>query len=390
MTKNSLLICIANAILLIIGCAPMRAGNAPERNFLFNTSVQIDNACMEKDEFDACLFFKNPVYHRGEVFTDKVGSQSDLTEWQTAGVQLPTGDHLENMNVSVSSVTHPRTAKKDGQWKYTYSGTDSSNFEQVFAYYWTSYATKLIEDKTGHYWGKGKQIKVYLDDVYSGYSPTTNSIHVRQSSTEESLPLNAGILIYYVGLANLYHAGSGQIEDFSADKEHRDCAPAGEPAHKNFCCRSANGCSKAIASGAAEYFAATTFPQAPTVGQAWVNRLEGMKICGQSRNLKENGDVSLSGAFSACAGKSMEGHPVALGTVYASMWWEIREKAKENFANGESEIDQLYQQHLVKVDGADNFSTVYQKIILTDRDLFGGKYAGYFREEFRRRGVNID
>lgn len=404
MKKINLLAMILTVVLLYNACGPMQSRRSTKLNdpnnsnsedlvFTFENDLRMDNACLDKDEYDACLFFKNPVHQRGSIFSEKINKDTSLQEFLTAGVSIITSSDssfLDNINIEVQSVTHPRAKKKNDSWKYLYSNDERHFFEQVFVYFWASYATSIIEKQTGVYWGKGQQIKIYLDDAYSGFSPPTNSIHLLESNSSHNLAINADILIHYVGLANLHHANNGQINDLSSDQNHHNCGTPGEPERKSYCCRSIDGCSKALASGIADYFVAMIFPQAPTLGESWSNRLSGLNTCGLSRDLRENNNSTINEAFSVCSNKQMEGHPVAMGSIYASIWWQVRQEAKKEFADGASDIDRLYQQHLKKLDGTDDFLSAYSKILLTDTELFGGKYISKFRAEFRRRGLSVE
>lgn len=380
---------LISLFLVNLSCQPFKTQGSKEQAgtsfetapFNFDVGFKVDPECMKKSEFNACLILKNPLHHAAKSDGEDPES-TDISSLQTVGVNLKTKDglFLQNDTVSVESANGQR-AKADGDvWKFPADLNDANDFfGQVMAYFWLNYSVGIAERDSGIFWAVNKNIRVLINDEFSGWSASGNTIHLQKAEGGKLPTHDAGLMVYYLGLANLHYATNGKIAELTNDQDHRSCGSVKKDRH---CCKDADGCAMALSSGAADYFVAATFPQAPTLGEAWSNRLSGLQACGLSRDLNENKDLSVQQAYAACAGQSGEGYIYPMGTVYASIWWEVRKKSKA------SEIDRLYQYHLKRLNAADDFLTAYEKILATDRELYSGKYKPLFQEEFARRGLS--
>mgnify|MGYP003394292106 CR=1 FL=1 len=378
------------SILSLVACQPFKAHekkNIASQQVVFpaTPTIKIDANCMNDEAYNACLFLKNPVYQKNGISANADDTPTSLLSLQTVALKLSVrnnGPSLENEIVSVHTNIGTRAQSATNLWKFDASATDESDkFGQVMTYFWLTYAALKTQNQVGLFWAINKDIQVIINDEFSGWSGDDNTIHLQKVENDKHLTHQADLIIYYLGLANAHHATSGQMTSPKTDEKHRDC---GKTVTKNkHCCVTAAGCSMALTTGAADYFVATIFPDAPTVGDGWTGRTQGLQACGISRDLNQNKDLTAQAAFSACSSDSGEGFIYPMGTVYASIWWEVRKKAVPE------EIDRLYQNHLKRLNSTDDFSSALQKILSTDDELFAGKHKALFNEEFQRRGVGI-
>jgi mono/diheme cytochrome c family protein len=83
------------------------------------------------------------------------------------------------------------------------------------------------------------------------------------------------------------------------------------------------------------------------------------------------------------------GQHFTMGTLYASVWWEIRKRVIADNSALERSYDELYMKHLALVRGADNFSTILNKIKTIDQAEYNSAFSAYFDAEYNRRGIDI-
>lgn len=346
---------------------------------------RIDPTCMTNTAFDACLFRKNPVAHKGTSFSGTPGVNESLEKYQTYGVRLTGLDSsgkLQNSTIRVrtaygtpvsTNVTALRVSAMD-------DGTEA--FTQVATYYWMNRAVEYIEPRTGVFPAKGKGVYVIVDDTLAGWSPVTNSIHLRIAASSNKMAWNSDLAIYFLGLANLHYATNGAIRSLDASK-HRTCGAA-----VSGCCVSKTGCARAVASGVGDYFVGMMFPDQPTVGETWVNGTSGLTMCTKSRHLEANAALTAQDAFDSCAASGGTGEATTMGTIYASIWWSVRKSAlNAKGDSGAAEVDTLFMQHLALLAGSDDFSTALSKIKSLDQRLFNGSYSARFDSEYNARGL---
>lgn len=95
-----------------------------------------------------------------------------------------------------------------------------------------------------------------------------------------------------------------------------------------------------MVAGAATYFTAVLFPDKPIIGEMAQNRVSGFRICGRwNSSLLEHGSETAASAFNLCPDQLGNVH--AMGLIYASALWQVRQQAGVDSA----EIDRLYLLH---------------------------------------------
>jgi hypothetical protein len=336
--------------------------------------------CLNNSSFDACLFQKNPVASRYQPYEGTPGGSESLDVVQKFGVRLTGLDssgRLANSTFHVDTVTGQPVSTVNGSLRIRAQNDSSQQFLQLMTYYWINRAKEYLEARTGIMPAKDQALRVVIDESIAGWAPGANTIFLKNDSSGNKMGWSADLAIYFFGLANLHYASNGSISNYTAAK-HRDCALVSMG-----CCQSAIGCGRAIASGVGDYFVAMMFPDQPIVGETWANRVGGLNVCGLNRDLQAAATVTAPVAFGMC-GSSNAGEATTMGTVYASIWWEVRRAAG---SAGAADIDTLFMSHLSALNGGDDFRTALAKIKAIDQMRYGGRYSSLFDTQCSARGL---
>lgn len=370
--------------------------SSPASNLPAYTQGVLDLSCMSNSSYDTCIFLKNPVAQNGAEFTPSVTPTSNLDSVLIYGVKLPpldTSGYLKNsyftIYVSNFSNTSRLRMNDSGNWKYPFSngcsGTTCTvdpnhSVGQLMAFYWLNYQKDYFLAQTGIYHAVNYQVPVltYLSPLQNAYWDGYKIVMGDGYSTNDTsamgeFALSAEVYIHEMGHANLSFATTAITSAFSP------CS--GD--NTESCCSTEKGCIGAIHEGQADYQAGIIFPQnGGVVGETLMNRVTGLNECGLSRTIGNNKYTTAIQAFKACR-KGYYGEVHLLGRVYASIWWEVRNKT----GNNPKEIDILFQEHLKTLQESDTFVTALDKIIATDAALYHSKYGQDFISEFARRGL---
>jgi hypothetical protein len=347
---------------------------------------RLDSNCLVKSEYDACLFVKNPVAQRQQAFSGAIQS-ADIDAIQIYGVKLTSlssSGLLENHTIRIESASSPAATPSPARASNlkTAAGSDSTGrISQTMAYYWMTRAMEYIEARTGVWPAKGKAIRVITDDTIAGWSPRSNSIHLKAPDSGLPMAWSGELAVHFLGLASLHHATGGAIAEHSS-LTHRDCG-----LRAGGCCSSPDGCSRAIASGVGDYFALMIFPDQPTLGETWANRAEGLGFCNLTRKMSDARTRTAQEAHAACNSMGGAGEVSTMGTIYASIWWEARASASTLSMSGASDIDTLFMRHLAELRGTDTFSSALGKILEIEQSLYKGRYKSLFTQQFQARGL---
>ncbi|HRK08527.1 MAG TPA: hypothetical protein PLZ57_12220 [Pseudobdellovibrionaceae bacterium] len=368
-----------NAISKVISQGSSGAASAD----LVPRTDRLDSNCASNSAFDACIFQQNPVAMANGAQLSGTGTvrATELNTRQTYGVKLTSlagNGKLENATVKVTSINTPELNGVPNGLKTVYPlAPNSSAFEQVMAYYWINRTSEYLDARLrGQLPAKGKGVKVVVDDTITGYNPTSNTIHLRQTSTS-NVAWSGEILVHLFALANLEHASSGAMRTKSATKNLTCPAPSLQ------CCSSVNGCAAALQFGVGDYVAAIMFPNRPLIGETLVNTGQAATIAGFPRDMTQLRNRTLLDAYNSSGTGGSAGDVGAMGLVYANVWWEVRVAAGTN----SHEVDQLFFEHLKLLNGDDDFRTALLKISNADSRLFAGRYTNALVQEFQRRGL---
>ncbi len=345
---------------------------------------RIDPDCMTKNEYDSCIFFKNPIYQNQEAISDESWGPSQFDHLQVFGVKLRNRSSilLENARVKVLTKKAPRVIIRGTSFKPLASADNSKQLAQVMAYYYSERFFGFFEEALPS--AVTSQIfKIIVDDDFTGYVPKANSIHLSESEPGKPLAYDASVLVHFLGLSVAHLASGGRLSPEHIDRNHEDCMST-----PNNCCRSAKGCANAILSGVGDYFVALMFPESPSTGQTYANSISGQSVCDITRNLNISSKNTSMDNYYACEDKKGNGQVTALGITYASAWWNSREHLKR-IADPHlvSRFDSLFIRHLSDLDGRDTFSSALNKILELDRAMNEAVFSPIIRSEFQKLGI---
>jgi len=381
------LVWICTLALSVLGCdvKPFEAVRSGARSLastgssdLVPPTDKLDPQCLTSDEYDSCIFQKNPVAQANAPLSG-TAQRPTLESSQIFGVKLSgvTGSgYLENSSIKIITRKTERLPLSDiGRLKSRVSDESKSDVEQLMAYY---YFNRAIE-----YWSwrgglavQNSGLSVVVDDSVAGFRYATKTIHLSRKTGKLSMAFDASVSLYYLGQANAELAANGNLNSVSPTT-HRLCQsdPVG-------CCQTRNGCARALLAGSSTYFVGVMFPDRPVVGEMAENRLAGARICSAvDRNLNTASTLTADTAFNACA--TARGDVQAMGLVYASFWWDLRRSPQSSA----EEIDRLYLEHLKILRGDDTFVSAKAKILQLNQTLFSGRYSNILDAAFTAKGI---
>ena len=298
--------------------------------------------------------------------------------------------------------------QEDGSWKFEYGASDHS-VVQVMTYYYLMHQMDWMQENGGGWYALDKNIEVIALDENTRnnayWNPLENTIGLG-FVCESNLPfqilrnitcdfkmevgLSAEITLHEAGHANFYHSRASQItasEEFC--RSHTNCAgvsicQAGEE-EASVCCNDTRGCFLAIDEGLADFHASVIFPDAPQIGEAIVNDIDGLRCPSDSslhRNPETNLEATTGQMFYQC-NQNAHGGVYGMGMLYSSIWWSLYTHPSAN----QREIMSLFTNHLPLITSSDNFETTGQRILNLDELFYSGKYSSLITSEFEKRGV---
>lgn len=378
--------------------------------------------CMNDPNYNTCVFWKGPVSQNSSALNPAVNSSSDLSALQIQAENVQGDEKGELSNSSVYVVAegngetghgpYEKATAVSGQYKFSYKDDPNHKVGQVHSFVWATSMLKLMTKNLGTWYATGKRIKInsYFDGLENAYwngnskSPQLVLGQVANDSSKgEEFGLDGGVLAHEFAHANLSYATSWAIYEGS-DEKNVKCGVGSD----GECCIDEKGCSGAINEGQADYSMAILFYQPNNVssvslGETYENNLVGLVSCKEGKSDPDYVPRNLFGAakyvttasdaYSSC-GKSLKGEIHAMGTLYASMWWTVRQTANGNSsATGTKQtqevldIDTIFMEHLALLKGDDDFVTALDLIKSVDSTYFDGKYYSSFQAEWRRRGL---
>jgi hypothetical protein len=349
------------------------------------SSDKLDANCSRDTSYDVCIFYKNPVAQIQTPLPQLMNNNLDFSSLQIYGVKLTglknTG-FLENDKFQILTLNVPRLSTNNPFGLKVGILADSQfTIPQMMTYYWLERTAEYLEARLGRLASSTGLLKVYVDDSIAGFSSASQSIHLTKTDAGNKMALSGDLAIYYYGVANAWSASAGLITK-NITRNHIDCN-----SRSLECCTTSMGCAKALQSAAGDYFVHLMFPDRLGLGEAWINNASGIGYCGVNRNLSLNQKLSADQAYAACAAQSANGEVHVMGSLYASIWWNIRSNAESLKSGSSQEIDSLFIQHLALLTADDDFKSVQAKIQSVDNRLFAGAHKAAITAEFVARGL---
>ncbi len=219
-----------------------------------NAGVMDDN-CQSSNQYDACIFWKNPVAQSGSAFSSVLTFGTDLSSLQKFGVQLSnlkSTQYLEsNLLYIYSSKTQalttdtntiktiPRLNLNNGQYRSPYNQDGDANSgakatAQLMAYFWLNHMIEDFSNRVGAAYSNLQKItyvNAYADGasdsslknnayftyrysgnqivsqfIFMGYASKTNC----PSAICHEMALSAEVYLHEMGHADLYNAAGVQ------------------------------------------------------------------------------------------------------------------------------------------------------------------------------------
>ena len=415
---------------------------------------RIVSDCNQNSSYNACIYKKNPIAQKGgTVDPSNIASELTSLQTYAVNIQDTTDNLLKNShyNVTVEAVTssaiHPiinhvsdtianmivydfsptlnvtRARLSGGKWTTPYRDDDNFLVEQAVTYYWLMYQQDWMKRNTSQFYASNKNIEAVAvsNTPFNAYwSPLENKIvlgifciinsnsnSIACRSETMGMALNAEVLTHEAGHANFAHSASSQNSRGTGRagcQTHVNCKNKSqsicdvsqeETSNVSRCCLTEKGCLMAIDEGQADFHASILFPNNPSVGEMLVNNLNGITGCfpnsGPLRSPKTNRNATASQIFNSCqASFGGKGEIHVMGILYNSIWWEIYNHAETQ----PEDILKLFTEHLPLLHYDDHFETAGVKIMNLAKQIFEGSkgsgYADIIREEFSRRGLNLN
>ncbi len=350
----------------------------------------IDPNCLTNDDYNACIFFKNPQFHNADnPFNPATNYSTDLTEHQVYAVNLKglTNNKLQNSNFRVTSLqTGIEEAKPnpDGTWKFDYANDSNHKVAQVMTYYWIFEQIQWMKENVGTWYPENKNILAdsYNESVQNNAYFSSSDNMIRLGVFTRSGPggrseaaLSAEVTVHEMGHANWYY-GNRTRNNFA----NTVVCPE---SNNTPCCPDDRGCVSAANEGQADVHAFFLFGESPSIGNFIDNNVGGLETnCGGlvvSRNPEVNFNLTTAAITNNCPFREIHWY----GSVYAAIWWEIYKDPTSD----KIEVAKLFNETIPVIGPQDTFEEMAGRILNLDAQFFAGKYSSKFDTEFRRRGL---
>lgn len=374
--------------------------------------------CMSNPNYNACLFWKNPVAHGGIPLSQPQSWSTDLSDLQTQGFTIRGNDNgeLENQHLNVAAEGDGQSANHydrvqfvNGSYKFGSSSDPHHFVGQLQSYVWGNQLVKYMLLNWGSWYGANAQIKInsYFNNLFNAYwngsRQNPKIIMGQYNSTQtgmgEEFALNGDLVVHELAHASLSYASGWAIYENDNTVGCRSNLAQAETKWDERCCSDRLGCAAAINEGQADFTAALLFfdplnPAEVPLEETLTNSMLGLLNCNRTdfpRNPLALTDqsspfFSAQGAFEGCQ-TDHRGEIHALGTFYASLWWNVRRRAAADSQEGQRDVETLFFEHLSMLNGTDTFESVLNIIKAIDSTYFGNRYYSYFESEWRARGI---
>lgn len=329
------------------------------------TEYQTDVNCMEKSEYDACLFYKNPVAHKKSPFTTKIKFDDNLDQVQTYAVKIlnrTDAQYLKNASIDVFASSGVK-AKIDttNTWKAYYKDDFGVHkLAQVLSYFWADAQISFMKAKGGAFYAENKNIKIdaFNNNVNSNAYWNGSSVVLGNFGTQE-IALSSEVLLHELGHANLDFATNRQIRLTSSY------------------CPTKMGCIGAIHEGQADIHAFLFFKGDSKMSQTITNTTAGWA----NRNPANLASKNLDYFFNT---HSKGGEIHGMGTAYATILWQIMTDTAMN----QDDFAKMFTLHLPRLTNSSNFQTAKTVWLNLSQVHFNSKYNAIIQNYFSKMGVN--
>lgn len=403
-----------------------------------------DPNCMNNNNWDACVIWKNPAV-RG-TYSGKLTVGTNLSSVQTLGVKLRNRLDIRSLKSRsqqvVLSAFSPLTEEGElpyswltlpasGQLKKAYavdhtntgpSESENNYFSlaQLQAYYWINHMEEELKFRTratnpkvtnyynlpgarsGIFWASNKNVFVNAFITLGEHSELTCA---------DALICNNAFFIPVSADGNQGEVYLGYIADSAANTYKHEVGLSGEVAihemgHANLWharnmrayndgiqinggtfCLFTEGCLSAIDEGQADFHAIMLFPESPGVGESFTSNKAPFRNVRALEGMKLTGNGTAD--FEEYRPPTLQdgqryGAIHSLGEFYSSILWEIY---KDNRIDKRA-FEATFLYHLRLLGDTATFAASWDALASTDENFFEGRNKAVIDEVFTRKGVS--
>lgn len=334
-------------------------------------------ACFSNTNANACVYDKSATA-TAQAAVD-AGAANQYQKKAVNISELNSAIELTSNSFTVRAGSKKATPK-NGSWKFKFN-EDMDSLSQVNAYFYLTDFKNFVKNRTGVFHAENKSIKVNTSAGFTAWSDKINEIDLESHPDKLPAATDASVVINLLAQANIYYANSGATVIVNSTTTQK-CTNKNGKLVFNGCCTSNVGCALAISAGAADYLTAIYFNTNTAIGENWVQNSSGVATCGVSRDVSKNSSLKNTQAFAACTPYGGSGNIYAMGSLYASIWWEARKKAPNKVG-----FDTFFMKHLELITADDTFSSIKSKLQNLDQSQFSSSYYNYLQTEFNNRGL---
>lgn len=341
-----------------------------------------DPNCLNNNAYDACLFWKNPVAHKGSAFSALFRFGQNTTDVQTFGVKLKNQTNpnsLSNGSIRVLASTGASASPQGGNWRFPYQSDTNNSNAQLMAYFWLTLQETEMLQRTGQFFARNKSVRVYAytdqvrnnaywdggnQQIVMGYAAGSNG------QPAHEMAMSSEIYLHEMGHANLQYA-VGSLQGIRPPASMETCT-------NNCFCTGVRGCIGGINEGQADFHFLMLFHDSTPLGETWANNINGIN----GRNVTRNQNLTAQQAFSA---SSPGGEVHNMGAFYAAVLWAIYTAPGVN----KVEFEKIFMEHLTMLTGSADFKFARDRLLDADKLIFppSGKYQTVITNSFAQRGV---
>ncbi len=334
-------------------------------------------ACFSNSAANACIYDKSATA-TAQAAVD-AGAANQYQKKAVKIIELNSATELASDSFIVRA-GNKKAIPKNGSWKFKFN-EDMDSLSQVNAYFYLTDFKNFVKSRTGVFHAENKSIKVNTSAGFTAWSEKINEIDLESHPDKLPAATDASVVINLLAQANVYYANSGAAAVVSSTTTQK-CTNKNGKLVFNGCCTSNVGCALAISAGAADYLTAIYFSSNTAIGENWAQSSSGVATCGVSRDVSKNSGLKNTQAFAACMPYGGSGNIYAMGSLYASIWWEARKKAPNKMG-----FDTFFMRHLELITAEDTFTSIKSKLQSLDQSQFSSSYYSYLQSELSHRGL---
>lgn len=389
----------------------------------------LDASCLSNTNYDACIFWKNPVAQNGNALTKYLNVGDNVDPLQTFGIQLEdltSATNLKSTSLDIGVTSGQKLILNNGTYRASYSTDGNNHFlGQLMAYFWLTYQQKRIYNSTGIFYTKDQNIfvdaynpSVQLNAYWDGEKIVMGYADNSTGTMKHEMAMSAEVYLHEMGHASLDYAtgsvdGSGNLVTslnmLSNAKVYYYCYTdnyvyASEPT-TTVCpddyapillCNSKEGCIAAIHEGQADFHHFMVFHENPNLFETMYNSFSGDSSAAVHRDPRRTQTwvtndyylkskiVAYQKLSSSVQQITMYGEVHDMGSAYASILWNIYSDP----GMFPADFEKIFMQHLQNLTSSSKFIDSRNALLAQDVALFGGKYQSLIRAAFSAKGVN--